>query len=373
MFLRSALRLAAVRMLGLASTLAIGLLAAPFPAFAASSGTWAITGSLNTPRAGHSATLLPNGQVLVAGGESSSGVLASAELYNPVTGKWTFTGSMATGRYAHTAVLLPNGEVLVAGGIVGAGTQGVLGTATAELYNPSTGRWTSTGSMGTTRFSQGATLLSNGQVLVAGGANTTDGTLASAELYDPSTGTWRATGSLNFARSTHATLLQTGQVLMAGGGLKPNTAELYSNGSWTLTSTMKFSHPGASAALLPNGDVVVFGGHLASYSGEFYAPSTGAWTATHNIGVNPPSGPLTLLTTGRVILAGGESGYGTDSLCRLYDSPSNSGLVTVVMNQPRTSHSTMLLQNVQLLAAGGEVKSSAGTFSVLGSAELYTP
>ena len=99
------------------------------------SGTWASTGALNTPRTAHTATLLANGQVLVAGGEDSGGTLiASAELYNPATGKWTVTGSLATPRYDHTATLLANGEVLIAGGVNG------TYTATAELYNPSTGR-----------------------------------------------------------------------------------------------------------------------------------------------------------------------------------------------------------------------------------------
>jgi Kelch motif len=368
-------RFAAVRTLVLAALFVIGLAATtPLPALAANSGTWANTGSMNTTRTAHSATLLPNGQVLVAGGAGSVGGLTSAELYNPATGKWTFTGSMATGRYAHTAVLLPSGEVLVAGGIVSISIQGVIScTATAELYNPSTGRWTTTGSMATPRFAQGAALLQNGQALVAGGLNATDGTLASAELYDRSAGTWKETGSMNYARSTRATLLPSGQVLMAGGALSGNTAELYSNGSWTLTSTMKFSHPGTYAALLTNGDVLVFGGNLSSYVSEFYNPSSGAWTATHNIAVKPPNGPLTLLRTGEVLLAGGQSGYGTDALCRLYDSPTNSWLLTGSMNQARAVHTATLLQNGQVLAAGGRVKNSNGTFSVLASAELYTP
>ena len=209
----------AVRTLTLAA-LAVGLVAStPFPALAANSGTWANTGNMNVSRAGHSATLLLNGQVLVAGGENSTAGQTSAELYNPITGKWTLTGSMAIGRYAHSAVLLSSGEVLVAGGIVSTNIQGIVSyTATAELYNPSTGQWTTTGNMSTPRFAHGVALLQSGQVLVAGGANA-NGLLATAELYEPSTGKWTETGSLNHARSTHATLLQSGQVLMAGGGL----------------------------------------------------------------------------------------------------------------------------------------------------------
>jgi Galactose oxidase, central domain len=374
MICRNAHRFAAVRTLASAALFAIGLVATtPFPALAGNSGTWTITGSMATARVGDTVTLLPNGRVLVAGGESLTGGLTSAELYNPATGKWTGTGSMATGRFSHMAMLLPSGEVLVAGGIVSVNNQGVITcTAEAELYNPSTGQWTTTGSMTTPRYGSGATLLQNGQGLVAGGVNPTDGTLASAELYNPTTGTWTATGSMNYARRAPATLLATGQVLMAGGN--GYTAELYhpSQGHWTLTSSMKFNH-GGSAALLTNGDVLMFGGNLASYAGQFYNPSTDIWAATHNIGVNPPAGPLTLLRTGKVLLAGGESGYGTDTLCRLYDSSTNSWLLTGSMNQARAAHTATLLQNGQVLVAGGSVKNQNGTFTILASAELYTP
>ena len=116
-------------------------------------GTWTKTGGLNTARRFHSATLLMNGQVLVAGGKDSAGnTLTSAELYNPATAKWTVTGSMATARYTHSATLLPNGEVLVAGGVFGVDIHGVITCeASAELYNPTTGQWTTTGNMSKSR------------------------------------------------------------------------------------------------------------------------------------------------------------------------------------------------------------------------------
>jgi N-acetylneuraminic acid mutarotase len=339
------------------------------PGLAATSGTWTLTGSLNTVRVGHTATLLPNGEVLVVGGHSVS-MGATAELYNPATGTWIFTGSMATARAGHTATLLPNGEVLVVGGSDAAGN--VL--ASAELYDPGTGRWRNTSSMTTSRTNQGAVLLPSGEVLAAGGVTEIANYLQvinSAELYDPSLGTWTATGSMNIARAMPATLLQDGRVLVAGGGYT-YTAELYSDGKWTFTSNMKFNH-GGSAALLANGDVLIFGGNLASYAGQFYNPATNIWAATRNIGVKPPQGPLTLLNTGIVLLAGGESGYGTDALCRLYDSNTNSWLFTGSMHQARTGHTATLLQNGQVLVAGGEVKNSTSGFTILGSAEIYTP
>jgi hypothetical protein len=343
------------------------------PGLAQNSGTWANTGKLNSARVNHTATLLNNGEVLAAGGNDNAGTLASAELYNPATGKWTVTGSMATVRTFQTATLLPSGRVLVAGGLIGISDTGVIScTGSAELYNPATGQWTVTGSMTTPRFEHATRLLANGQVLVAGGLNSSGTALASAELYDPSSGTWQATGGMNDARAgVQATLLQNGQVLMAGGA--SHTAELYANGRWTLTSSMVFSHPSARASLLPNGDALVFGGNLASYASEFFNPATGLWTTTHNIGVNPPNGPLTLLLSGKVLLAAGESSYGTDSIARLYDSPSNSWLLTGNLNQARAGHTATRLANGQVLAAGGKFKNSNGTFTTLSSAELYTP
>jgi N-acetylneuraminic acid mutarotase len=172
------------------------------------------------------ATLLPNGLVLVTGGYGSGGVLASAELYNPATGTWTTTGSLNAAREVHTATLLPNGLVLVAGGM---GTSYQL-IASAELYNPATGQWTTTGSMNNARFMYTATLLPNGLVLVAGGPSPSyySPPTTSAELYNPANGTWAVTASLNTAREFHtATLLPNGSLLVVGGGSSAR-AELYS-------------------------------------------------------------------------------------------------------------------------------------------------
>ena len=153
-------------------------------------------------------TLLPNGQVLVAGGAHFGSPFASAELYDPATGLWVLTGSLHTARYDHTATLLPDGKVLVAGG-----TTGSLALASAELYDPGTGVWTETSNLHDARSNHAATLLPDGQVLVSAGSG-----LATAELYNPVTGTWSLTGSLNQARSyLTTTLLSDGSVLAAGG------------------------------------------------------------------------------------------------------------------------------------------------------------
>jgi len=343
---------------------------ASLPAVAAASGTWANTGNLNTGRSTHTATLLQNGQVLIAGGISAADqTLASAELYNPATGKWTVTGSMAQSRHGHSAELLPNGDVLVAGGI--SSTSGGTILAESELYNPGTGTWTKTGNLTTARYDHGSALLPDGQVLVAGGYAAEDSILASAELYNPATGTWTLTGNLHTARSTNAALLRDGAVLMAGGvgSGNENTAETYLNGVWTFTSTMVFSHPSTRIAALLNGDALIYGGNLASYVAEYYAPSAGSWTATHNLGLNPPGGnTLTTLNSGEVLLVGGTTHVGTtyvpQSLCHLYTSSTNAWSSAGSLNHARANHTATLLQNGQVLAAGGSAPTSA---------ELYTP
>ena len=133
-------------------------MAADLAAQGASSTT---TGPVGTARYQHTATLLPSGKVLVAGGFGVGGVLSSAEVYDPSTGTWTATGSLGTARQGHTATLLPSGKVLVAGG-----NGGRRFLPSAEVYDPSTGTWTATRSLGTARFSHTATLLPSDKVLV---------------------------------------------------------------------------------------------------------------------------------------------------------------------------------------------------------------
>src|SRR5438067_1829160 len=202
-------------------------------------GTWTITGSLNTGRFLHTATLLPSGFVLVAGGIDAGSITPSAELYDPASETWTVTGDLNTARDAHTANLLPNGKVLVSGGQDSSFT----GSSSAELYDPASGSWAATGNLNTGHEFHTATLLANGMVLVTGGFDSGPDISVSAELYDRTNGTWTLTDNLNIARAEHAaTLLPNGMVLAAGGFQTSHTsAELYSGPTpppgCTVTST----------------------------------------------------------------------------------------------------------------------------------------
>jgi hypothetical protein len=187
------------------------------------SGGWVATGSMIEARKGFTATLLPNGLVLVAGGD---GGYRAAELYDPKSGRWTATGDMVEGRFGHTATLLPDGTVLVTGGC--ACSEMPPASASAELYDPTSGTWTATGSMQDERFGHTATLLADGTVLVVDGL--IDEAAGSAEIYDPATGRWTSAARPGRARFGHtATLLLDRAVLVTGDYDvdSTGTAELY--------------------------------------------------------------------------------------------------------------------------------------------------
>lgn len=330
------------------------------------------TGAMTTHRVYHTATLLLNGKVLVAGGRCENigcpTFLTSAELYDPATGAWAATGTMHTDHWRHTATLLPNGQVLVAGG----GT-GVPSNFDAELYDPTTGTWTQTGTLNQTHSSITATLLLDGTVLVAGGNN------SSAELYDPSIGLWTTINPMTQARDDPtATLLPNGEVLLTGGWGASGTlasAELYQpnsaswTGTWTLTGSMITARSLHTATLLLNGQVLV-AGDAANNSTELYNPVTGNWTPT---GLLPAgvrySHTATLLSNGRVLVAGGFYGNGNYlSNAEIYNPASATWTLTSSLNTGRQYHTATLLRNGQVLVAGGY-----GASGSLNSAEVYTP
>ncbi|CAB3780447.1 hypothetical protein LMG28688_01037 [Paraburkholderia caffeinitolerans] len=324
---------------------------------APATGEWTPADSMNQARFRHTATLLPNGQVLVAGGVRKQ-VTASAELYDPVANTWTSTGSLGQARQSHSATLLSNGRVLVAGGFkTGAGSE----QSSAELYDPASASWSSTGSMSDARDSHTATLLPNGLVLVAGGEGKS-GALSSAELYNPATGNWSPTGAMTQARFSHtATLLNNGLVLVVGGtgdsGILAS-AELYNpaTGTWSPTASLSQVRTDFAAVLLPDGTVLAIAGtdgNIELSSAERYNPATGTWTQTGSLIHARDFLTATLLPNGRVLAAGGLAA-GTDLYAaELYDPTTGTWTQTASMSLAREQHTATLLTDGSVLIAGG--------------------
>jgi len=295
-----------------------------------SSETWSSSGSMAFPRRDFTSTLLAGGGVLVTGGYTNGGAgttaLPTAEIWTSSSNGWSSTGSMSVARAGHTATLLQNGTVLVAGG-----SNGFAHLASAEIY--ALGTWSTTGAMSEARAEHTATLLQDGRVLVTGGWDSSTATfLASAEIYDPQLEMWSPAGSMSVARIQHtATLLQNGKVLIAGGhninGGSINilaSAEIYdpANGTWSPPSSMNTARTLATAALLPDGTVLVSGGDIGGQgSAEIYDPTLGTWSPTASMSVDRRLATATLLTDGTVLVAGGNSNSGYLASAEIYTPP----------------------------------------------------
>jgi len=349
--------------------------------------SWSGTGGMTEARTNHTATLLSDGRVLVAGGRigpNGDRSAKSAELYDPGSGTWSATGSMHDARDGQTATLLLNGTVLVAGGSHGRSYNDAL--ATAELYDPVSGTWTTTGDMLAAGIGHTATLLPNGHVLVVGG----NGNPTLAELYDPASGTWTATvrPMIRYHVEHTATLLPDGRVLVAGG--PPNgrdngspTAELYDpgTGKWTLAGNMDRVRLGHTATLLPDGRVLVAGGYSeggssnSTASAEVYDPSSGSWTAVGKMGTLRIAGwTATLLPNGEVLVVGGLRSGGTGVLAsaELYDPGNATWTATASLGLSRAGQTATVLADGRVLVTGGFSITDA-LQSPMASAELYDP
>ena len=338
-------------------------------------------GSMGTAREFHTATLLDNGKVLVAGGNDSAGnALASAELFDPITETFTPTVSMETGRSRHTATLLNGGKVLLAGGLDGNNQP----LASTELLDPANGTVTPTkGSMATARAYYTATLLNDGRVLVTGGFDGKNG-LATAELFDPKSGTFTQTkGNMETPRFDHtATLLNDGTVLVTGGS-KLNrtqyaTAELFDPNSETFTpvkGSMKTTRAFHTATFLKDGTVLVAGGlvtvgdrvYADLATAELFDPNSGVFTPTKgSMSFARSSHTETLLSDGTVLVAGGSDGNADLSTAELFDPANGSFARTADMATPRAYHAATILKDGTVLVIGGDDGSGP-----LATAELY--
>lgn len=337
-----------------AALLAVVATSAPVPAAReVAAGSWKPTAAIGIPRlSDHTATLLSDGKVLVAGGyksfahqEEPDRVTEAAEIYDPVAGEWAATGAMTLARAEHTATLLPDGKVLIAGGYPQSGDE----TDAAEIFDPGTGAWSATAPLAAGRIGHTATLLDDGRVLVAGGLTVVKDkgyTYAeSAELFDPATRTWAPTGSMSLGRTEHtATLLGDGNVLVSGG-----------------------QGAGVGPALR---DSTVFD------------PGTGTWSVVPRLlETERSSHSATRLADGRILLIGGstkqEHGGGGDPVqsSELFDPARQSWSVAPRLAQPRLAHTATMLPDGKILVVGGFARLISGRRvpPPVASAELYEP
>jgi hypothetical protein len=360
----------------------IGILAFARGANAEIRSLFVPTSDMRMARAGHSATLLLDGTVLIAGGDGPAllgggPVARSAELYDPATGTFAPTGNMIEPRYLHTATLLPNGKVLIAGGSQ---------DTTAELYDPSKHEFSRTGAMGAPQRWVMATLLGNGKVLVAGNVD--------AELYDPATATFvPAAPYAASSRGSTATLLADGRVLFVGD----DPAQLYDPVSNSFSITSSLASAGLdgvdqqTATLLNNGRVLITGGSNDEVApagrvaaAELYDPATGAFTATSAMHSPRDAHAAVLLPDGKVLIVGGDTGSfigggvsiyaGSLASAELYDPSSGTFAPAGTMNAARTAPQATLLKNGDVLITGGFSYCGIDCFhGSLASAELYHP
>ncbi len=277
-----------------------------------STGVWTETGRMGFGFSEPLAVTLQDGRVLAVGGFCQT---RQTQLYNSTSGQWVYAGETFNPHTFGAITLLSDGKVLIVGG---------CDINSADVYNPTTGSYAAVGPMTTARNGAITVLLQNGKVLIAGGNGCQCGdsrggeTYASAELYDPSTGAFTSTGSMNVPRGgAGASLLPDGRVLIAGGGLNParytgsddpsTTAEIYdpTTGTWTMTDNLNNARSGLSPLrLLPNGNLLAVGGTSLGTSEE-YDPTTGTWTTPVNLRQPQCGAASALLNDGRVLLAAG--------------------------------------------------------------------
>lgn len=375
---------------GRTPALLLALLALAAVPAGAVADSWSGTGAMSGDRTLHTATLLPSGQVLVAGGGAAGfNSTNTSERWNPATGQWIGSPSFATDRYRHPASLLADGRVLISGGRQNTGPVDVI-LSSANLFDPASNTWSPTGAMPLALEHAQQVTLQDGRVLVAGGyenlteASNSEGS-DQAELFDPATGTWTRAPTTPFFQEGHTlTLLNDGSVLLAGGqssGTRhPNGFRYFPvTGRWRNAGIFAVARSNHVAALLPDGRVLIAGGTSAGAvylrSAAIYDPATNAWTEVAPMATAREDATATTLPNGKVLVAGGGQGSAYFDTTELFDPATNTWSPGPRMAATRGRHTATLLADGRVLVTGGTGRESGAsrTIDALSSAEIYTP
>jgi serpin B len=324
----------------------------------------------------------------------------------PDGSRWDIAGALELGRASTHAVVLSDGRVLVVGNDNictpgGAWDESVQ----AEVFDPSTGTWSATGSLNAPRTDFVAVALTDGRVLVTGGLTSVDNPLgevaySSTKLYDPETGTWSASGLLNIARTEPvAALLPDGTVLVAGGAYVDEdqtralaSAEIFDpdTGTWSRTGDLRAARRGARAVTLADGRVLVVGGsstgrnlyfeYTALSSAEIYDPATGAWTPAGSLAGAREGFSLVALPDGGALVAGGLAPSGDAVDAERLDPRTLRWAAAGSMLDSTSGRVAIVLGDGRVLVAGGvrgrEPETDGNSpldTPAIADAELYDP
>ena len=327
-------------------------------------GDWRASATMAQARQWHTSTVLKDDRVLLAGGTGASGqALATAELYDPATGTWTSVPSMNTARLrGHTATLLTSGKVLVVGGMVSS----TMATSSAEIFDPATLKWTAVANNPFQNYAaHQATLLLDGTVLISGGFSFVSGdrySFSSSWLYDPVADTWTSINMGGGGRAEHAAvLLPNGKVLLAGSYTGTTVVEIYDPVAKTLSSggNMIRTRVTPTATLLGDGRVLIYSsaGGTGLGTAEIYNPATQTSTLIATPPVARSGHTATLLPSGKVLIAGGVvfngSAGGASGSSEVYDPATGVSSLGAPLVGSRAGHAASLLATGEVLLTGG--------------------
>jgi N-acetylneuraminic acid mutarotase len=336
------------------------------------------TGKLSQARFGHTATLLPDGRVVVVGGETTAAPALAIQAFDPATGEWTTLADLPSKRENHTTTLLADGRLLVVGG----GKSSEIGAPagaevldTTLLVDPLAGSVTGGPGLHAARSHHTATRLADGRVVVIGGATNTHGyqsdfgdALGTVEIFDPKTNAWTDAASVKERRFLHtASVLGSGHLVVLGGSDETErelpVVESFdpTTGAWTTSPSLAESRVFHATAQLDDGSIFVTTGKLANKrflgTSEILDPSGGAWSAAPDLKTSRTAAALAKLASGRLLLAGGLHGSlaGFEALdeAHIYDPTTRTWSAISAMKSKRRYHSSTTLQDGRVLLCGG--------------------